>query len=409
MKAPTRYAMRELKLSYLDRVQEETTNFLNERIKHDFLRPDKELTLDLTVNEAEILMTANEEVRALAEKGELKKLHANYNALKDKVEADYLQVREHIQKILHAIEEKENDLYTKLAELGIEGLKRHGQDSAFDLFGLATGNPSFSNLTLVEAAIQNGHEAAEQLKGIAQKLQAYIGIKARYFEIKIRMREEYINKVALGDDSLRNELREMQTLKDRFEGAFERNKVTNEEYETYINSLNQIANSQVKAVINDFGEYEKAYNERKRFYFHFTREHDNEALDTFRTDLLQHLAGSIVVKEHRLRYQKEQFDRFISSLQYNKLYKKDQALRDFCKQYAHMIELLIEDSYNDRSPKIEANYDDFAERTIRPLNATIFYYFFSADRRKKTIAQWLLSAARYPSDKVRRAYMRFFA
>jgi len=74
-----------------------------------------------------------------------------------------------------------------------------------------------------------------------------------------------------------------------------------------------------------------------------------------------------------------------------------------------MIEVLIEDSHNNRSPKIEANYDDFAERTIRPFNATIFYYFFSADRRKRTLAQWLLSAVRYPNDRVRRAYMRFFA
>ena len=74
-----------------------------------------------------------------------------------------------------------------------------------------------------------------------------------------------------------------------------------------------------------------------------------------------------------------------------------------------MIEILVQDSHNDLSPKIEANYDDFAERTIRPFNATIFYYFFSADRRKRTIAQWLLSAVRYPNDRVRRAYMRFFA
>jgi hypothetical protein len=37
-------------------------------------------------------------------------------------------------------------------------------------------------------------------------------------------------------------------------------------------------------------------------------------MTVFRTDLLQHLAGSIVVKESRQRYQKEQFDRFIASL-----------------------------------------------------------------------------------------------
>ena len=74
-----------------------------------------------------------------------------------------------------------------------------------------------------------------------------------------------------------------------------------------------------------------------------------------------------------------------------------------------MIEVLIEDSHNDKCPKVEANYDDFSERTLRPFNATIFYYFFSGDRRGRTIAQWLLAAARYPNDRVRRAYMRFFA
>ena len=35
------------------------------------------------------------------------------------------------------------------------------------------------------------------------------------------------------------------------------------------------------------------------------------------------------------------------------------TLREFCHRYAVMIEDLIDDSHNDRSPKIEANYDDF--------------------------------------------------
>lgn len=46
---------------------------------------------------------------------------------------------------------------------------------------------------------------------------------------------------------------------------------------------------------------------------------------------------------------------------------------------------------------------------MRPINATVFYYFFSAGRMGKTWAQWLLSAVRYPNEKVKRAYMRFFA
>ena len=74
-----------------------------------------------------------------------------------------------------------------------------------------------------------------------------------------------------------------------------------------------------------------------------------------------------------------------------------------------MIEYLIEKSNDFKCPKIRANYDDFEESTIRPLNSTVFYYFFSQDRTKRNIAQWLLSSVRYPNEKIRRAYMRFFA
>jgi len=81
----------------------------------------------------------------------------------------------------------------------------------------------------------------------------------------------------------------------------------------------------------------------------------------------------------------------------------------FCEEYARMIEGMIDASFNHKSPKIPANYDEFGEDTIKPLNSTVFYYFFSAERTKRMFAQWLLTTVRYPNEKVRRAYMRFFA
>jgi len=85
------------------------------------------------------------------------------------------------------------------------------------------------------------------------------------------------------------------------------------------------------------------------------------------------------------------------------------SLRDFAKEYSVLIEAMTHKSHNNKCPKIEANYDDYAERTIHPFNATIFYYFFSADRSGRSMAQWMLSAVRFPNDRMRRAYMRFFA
>lgn len=91
------------------------------------------------------------------------------------------------------------------------------------------------------------------------------------------------------------------------------------------------------------------------------------------------------------------------------LKKGNLTLKEFCDYYALLIEHLIEDSHHFKSPKIEANYDDYQQRTVRPINATIFYYFFSLDKRKRILGAWLLGAIRYPNDRVRRAYMRFFA
>ena len=77
--------------------------------------------------------------------------------------------------------------------------------------------------------------------------------------------------------------------------------------------------------------------------------------------------------------------------------------------YSRLVEALYQSANNYRCSKIDANYDDFGEQTIKPLNATIFFYFFSANRSGKTWAQWMLSSVRYPNDRMRRAYLRFFS
>ena len=68
------------------------------------------------------------------------------------------------------------------------------------------------------------------------------------------------------------------------------------------------------------------------------------------------------------------------------LKQPNMTLREFAHNYADMMEGSIAASYNFRTPKIDANYDDYEAKTLRPLNATIFYYFFSSDRRSRTFA-----------------------
>lgn len=194
--------MRELRRPYLNKIQEQTQVFLNERIKHNVVDPVRGLDLDLSISECEILISANSNVRTLADKGDLQKIHAKYNDLHGKVEVDYAKIRTQFGDIIKQVEQKENELVLQLREMGVEKLRLHtGSDDVnfFDAVGFATGLPSFNNLIMVETAIENNHPQKEQLEEIKNKLHNYMGVLARYFEIKVEVREEYVKKVAKGD------------------------------------------------------------------------------------------------------------------------------------------------------------------------------------------------------------------
>lgn len=149
----------------------------------------------------------------------------------------------------------------------------------------------------------------------------------------------------------------------------------------------------------------------KRDFFYSSFEHDDvyeHNPDKLKEDLLAYLSGAIVVKEHRYRYQSEQYNRYQTLMQWVPM-RDNMTLGDFALRYSDALRSEVEYSYESSSPKIAANYDDFGERKVNPINATVFYYFFSANRVRRRMAQVLLSAARYPNEKMRRAYMRFFS
>lgn len=140
---------------------------------------------------------------------------------------------------------------------------------------------------MVESAIQNGHPNAEQLKPIQAKLHAYMGLQARYFEIKVELREEYVKKVAKGDPYALEELKKLVNHRDRFQANYNRYQPLGDpEYQVYINILGEIYNTKIRKIIEDFTEYEKAYNERERVYHHFMSEQTSESLTTFKEELL---------------------------------------------------------------------------------------------------------------------------
>jgi hypothetical protein len=180
-----------------------------------------------------------------------------------------------------------------------------------------------------------------------------------------------------------------------------------------VDQVDAMVTGEIQEFFSLIDAHKEAHDEKDAIYENYTAEavveDADQIQDEFKEELNKHLAMQIVLKEHKVRYQKEQWDRFIMSCQWPSFKDEQMTLREYAAEYAMFCESIIDASHGFRCPKIDANYDDYEAKTVRPLNATIFYYFFSSSKASRGWAQMLLSSIRYPNEQMRRAYVRFFA
>ena len=141
--------MRQISYDYEEKVREEVLTFVNRKISSDYLQGDRALDLDLSVREAQNLYNANEEIRQMAESGELQAFHQRYNDTLQAVEGGYLRVMDQLDRALNQISEAENDIYEDMRETeGLERLKAHGDASLVDVLAFS-GDTAMENYILV--------------------------------------------------------------------------------------------------------------------------------------------------------------------------------------------------------------------------------------------------------------------
>lgn len=214
-------------------------------------------------------------------------------------------------------------------------------------------------------------------------------------DAKVQIQDQILSKVPENETgTLQQELEEYKNTARRY-GIHAEDVDNSENDDVNYQQLQGIINGEMKTLLSDVDACSRSQAERAAIYAEYDA--GVETKDKFREDLLKHLAGSIVIKEHKIRYQKEQFDRFVASMNFYELKNNDQSLAEFSQAYSRLVNAHTQSSHNYRCHKIDANYDDFGEQTIKPLNATIFFYFFSANRSGKTWAQWMLSSASRPT------------
>jgi hypothetical protein len=152
--------------------------------------------------------------------------------------------------------------------------------------------------------------------------------------------------------------------------------------------------------------FESSKSKRDSFYSSFTKDDNvDHQPEKVKDDLLAYLSGAIVLKDHRYRYQQEQYDRYLAFKRWVPVLER-MTLKQFSDIYAESLRNQVEVSHNFLCPHIDANYyDDYEKRSVSPISSTVFYFFFSAHKARRQFAQVILSAARYPNEKIRKAYL----
>lgn len=95
------------------------------------------------------------------------------------------------------------------------------------------------------------------------------------------MREEYVKKVAKNDPYALEELKSLINYRDRYQNSYQRYEQSpneSNEYQVYINTLGEIYNTKIRGLMEEFTDYEKAYNERQRIFHHYMSEQTSESL-----------------------------------------------------------------------------------------------------------------------------------
>lgn len=113
------------------------------------------------------------------------------------------------------------------------------------------------------------------------------------------------------------------------------------------------------------------------------------------SSILKDLSLNIYLKEHRLRYQQEQSQRYHNSLIQARSYSG--TVREFCVFYNEFLNQEIEKSFNYNAPKIEDNYRrNYYQGETSKSTALTFFLYYKACGLTRMISDVLRSAHTKP-------------
>ena len=188
--------MREESFVYNDKIQDEILKFMGNKIQHDYLQGNREVSLDLTVAEASKLYNASDSVRAAAESGQLQALHQKIIDQGKAIEVGYIKVMDQLDRTLQQISEAEQDIYDDLVDADIEELHRlddgKNKDALFNFMG-SSNNTVLENYEIVKrVATEKGDS---DVINAEKSLKSLLNTRARVMNAKADLQDAVIANV----------------------------------------------------------------------------------------------------------------------------------------------------------------------------------------------------------------------
>ena len=203
---PKAFAYRRENLRYLAQVRQHVQQYLNDNISQNYFTGDKNLNLDLSVQEAEVMFGASDAVKQMAQSGQLNDLHNRVQNLQSASENQYEDIRNRLENIIRAVQTKEDEIYAE-AENDYEVLKLSRHNASEENFLSIFSDDAFistSNLRAIDK-LKNTQENKAVLRGHHEKLHALLEVQIQALDSLIALQNGWINHVE-DDEATQNEV-----------------------------------------------------------------------------------------------------------------------------------------------------------------------------------------------------------
>ena len=134
-------------------------------MKVNYFNGSDEVPLTTSLGEAEVLYSAGDKIKAMAESGQLKTVHDNLETLKEASDTQYITLKDQLMNIINAGHAKEDELFESLMEdHELTGIRKHHVfgDSVLDAMSATYKMASIENLAILNGVIDNETEESKK-------------------------------------------------------------------------------------------------------------------------------------------------------------------------------------------------------------------------------------------------------